>query len=224
MEYAKLKEYYDKIDQCSLRITKDMDFDDLQEHITKLALYIEELNRTMAELLVEQTRLEHDVTNTKFQYELEFTQYLVDNSEVKKLTSSKERKDYINYFLMKDRYRNLLDKEQELRDVQKLIDLAKKKARDLDKTFPKLKTLWESLQSEMKYIKKIGSDSEYIEKVKQKINLDNSNQKTLFTDSSVENLFTNQYDYIESESLDNSDNSSQEKIVEDDLEDLLKDL
>lgn len=226
MDYEKLKSYYNKVDKFSVTLRNEMNFDSLQEQLTKLALNIEDLNRVIAELLVEQTQLERNVTEKKFEYELKFTQYSVDNLDVKKFQTAKERKDYINYFLMKDDYKYLVDKEQELRDVEKLLDLAKKKSRDLDRTYPKLKTLWESIQSESKYIKKIGSDAEYINRVKDQIDLDNSSHKPLFTDGSVEELISDQYDNNKKEENDimsDFDTRSQ-KEVDQEVEDLLSDL
>jgi hypothetical protein len=226
MDYEKLKSYYNKVDKFSVTLRNEMNFDSLQEQLTKLAMNIEDLNRVIAELLVEQTQLERNVTEKKFEYELKFTQYSVDNLDVKKFQTAKERKDYINYFLMKDDYKYLVDKEQELRDVEKLLDLAKKKSRDLDRTYPKLKTLWESIQSESKYIKKIGSDAEYINRVKDQIDLDNSSHKPLFTDGSVEELISDQYDNNKKEENDimsDFDTRSQ-KEVDQEVEDLLSDL
>ena len=226
MDYEKLKSYYNKVDKFSVTLRNEMNFDSLQEQLTKLALNIEDLNRVIAELLVEQTQLERNVTEKKFEYELKFTQYYVDNLDVKKFQTAKERKDYINYFLMKDDYKYLVDKEQELRDVEKLLDLAKKKSRDLDRTYPKLKTLWESIQSESKYIKKIGSDAEYINRVKDQIDLDNSSHKPLFTDGSVEELISDQYDNNKKEENDiRSDfDTRSQKEVDQEVEDLLSDL
>lgn len=227
MEYDKLKQYYDKVDKFSVKISGDMDFMALQEQMTKLALSIEDLNRVIAELLVEQTVLERDYTDKKFEYELEFTRYTIDNADVKKFNTVKERKDYINYFLMKDSYRYLIDKEQELKDIEKLLELAKKKSRDLDRTYPKLKTLWDSIQAESKYIKKIGSDSEYIEKIRDQVDFDNAEHKPLFTDNSVENLVGDQYDNNDeaenSEIVADFDTRSQDQ-VDQDVEDLLGDL
>jgi len=226
MEYNKLKDYYNRVDQCSITIQKDMDFDNLQEQITKLAIHIEDLNRVIGELLIEQTKLEHEVTNKKFEYELKFTEYQLHNSDVKQFTTSKERKDYINYFLMKDDYRFLVDKEQELRDVEKLLDLSKKKARDLDKTYPKLKTLWDSIQLELKYVKKMGSDSEYISNVKSKMDIEKSAYVPLFTDNIVEELIEHQYDNtsVKEDNLLAEFDTKSQKEVEEELEELLGDL
>jgi hypothetical protein len=243
MELTKLKEYYNKIDSCSVALQNEIDFEYIQNQITKISLYTEQVNHIIGELLVEQTKLEHSLTNTRFEYELKFTQFMMDNSQVKNLSTAKERKDYINYYLMRDDYRKLLDLEQEYKDVEKLLDLARKKSKDLDRTYPKLKTLWESLNSEVKNIKKIGSDSEHINRVKNKINENNSNYKPVFTDDLVEEINLKQYDKkdntnndffnkINDESFDsdfeddedNKINTLYNKSVEEEVDDLLKDL
>lgn len=201
MEIDDLKEYYNKIDACSVSLSTELDFDYLQEKIVKTALITESLNRIIGEILIEQTRIDHLITDKKFSYELRFTQFQMNNVEVKSLSTSKERKDYINYFLMKDEYRSLLDLEQEGKDIEKLLDLAKKKARDLDRIYPKLKTMWESYSSEMRNIKKIGSDSEHINRVRDKITEENKLSTPVFTDTIVEELESYQY-------INNKDNLS----------------
>lgn len=194
MNLETLKVYYNKIDSCSILIKRDVDFEYIQTQISKMAIYTEELNRIIGDILVDKTRLEHLITDKNFEYELRFTQYLSENLDVKKFTTGKERKDYINYYLLRPEYRELVSLEQENRDMASLLDLAKKKARDLDKAYPKLKTLWESVQSEMKYIKKIGSDSEYLERVKEKMS-EGKEITPVFTDTLVEQIKNDQYNY-----------------------------
>lgn len=240
MEINKLKDYYNKIDSCSVALDSNIDFEYIQNQITQVSMYTENINHIIGELLVEQTKLEHNITNVKFEYELKFTQFMMDNSQVKNLSTAKERKDYINYYLMREEYRNLLNLEQEYKDVEKLLDLSRKKARDLDRVYPKLKTLWESLNSEIKNIKKIGSDSEHINRVKNKINNDQTDYKPVFTDALVEELSYKQYDNDNNKNniLDNIKNDEEDIFEEDreeeknsffsekseDIEDLLKDL
>lgn len=226
MKIEKLKEYYNRINECSVALQEDIDFEYIHNQITKVALYTENLNQIIGEVLVDQTRLEHKITNEKFEYELKFTQYMINNSEVKKLSTAKERKDYINYFLMKDVYRNILDLEQEAKDISNLLELARKKSRDLDRTYPKLKILWESLSSEVKNIKKIGSDMDHIDRVRNKITDGATHSKPVFSDNIVEEISTNQYD-IEEESNDIPDisaKSEEDLKIEQDVDDLLKDL
>jgi hypothetical protein len=240
MEINKLKDYYNKIDSCSVALDSNIDFEYIQNQITQVSMYTENINHIIGELLVEQTKLEHNITNVKFEYELKFTQFMMDNSQVKNLSTAKERKDYINYYLMREEYRNLLNLEQEYKDVEKLLDLSRKKARDLDRVYPKLKTLWESLNSEIKNIKKIGSDSEHINRVKNKINNDQTDYKPVFTDALVEELSYKQYDNDNNKNniLDNIKDDEEDIFEEDreeeknsffsekseDIEDLLKDL
>jgi hypothetical protein len=229
MEIDRLKDYYNKIDSCSVALENNIDFEYIQNQITKTSMYTEQISHIIGELLVEQTKLEHRITDTKFEYELKFTQFMMNNSTVKDLPTSKERKDYINYFLMRDEYRSLVDLEQEYKDVEKLIDLARKKSKDLDRTYPKLKTLWESLSSEVKNIKKIGSDSEHISRVKNKISDNSNSYKPVFTDNLVEELNFKQYD--KKDKIDNifydskfDDSTFEKDDIEKDVDELLKDL
>jgi len=222
MEIENLKDYYNRIDQCSLTLRKDADFEYIQSQITKIALYTEDMNRIIGELLVEKTKLEHNLTDIRFEYELKFTQNMVSNSEVKGIFTGKERKDYINYFLLKEDHRKIGKLELEIKDIESLLDFSKKKARDLDRLFPKLQTLWESTVNEMKYIKKIGSDFDYIERVKDKLSEEQKNSTPVFTDSVIEQIKLEQYN------LDDSSISKEHEIknnlIEEELDDLLGDI
>ena len=231
MDLNKLKEYYNTIESCSVSLNKEIDFEYVQIQISKIAHYTEILNTTLGEILIEKTRLEHLLTEKNFEYELRFTEFLHNNSEVQKFGTSKERKDYINYFLLKDTFKEIKNLEQELRDVDSLLELTKKKAKDLDKTYPKLKILWDTVQTEMKYIKKIGSDDAYINKVKNEIKEEGDNKKPIFTDNLVKEIGDIHYNKNEtslSEDIENSSNvdntvTSQNNSLED-IDSLLSDL
>jgi len=231
MDVNKLKEYYNMVDKCSITIKKEVDIEYVITQISKMAFYVEDLNKILGELLIEQTRLEHILTSLKFEHELKVMNYLTNNSEVKKLSTSKERRDYVNYFLMKEEYREIVNTELELNDVSKLIDLTKKKARDLDKSYPKLKVIWDAVQSELKNLRKIGSDEEFISKVKDSIREDHSNFKPIFSDSLVEELTDDSYhksvDISEKKDDQNNTNediiSSTDTDILDEENDLLSD-
>jgi len=231
VDLNKLKEYYNTIESCSVSLNKEIDFEYVQIQISKIAHYTEILNTTLGEILIEKTRLEHLLTEKNFEYELRFTEFLHNNSEVQKFGTSKERKDYINYFLLKDTFKEIKNLEQELRDVDSLLELTKKKAKDLDKTYPKLKILWDTVQTEMKYIKKIGSDDAYINKVKNEIKEEGDNKKPIFTDNLVKEIGDIHYNKNEtslSEDIENSSNvdntvTSQNNSLED-IDSLLSDL
>ncbi len=77
---------------------KEVDIDYVITQISKMAIYVEELNQVLGQLLVEQTRLDHIYTDKKFEHELRLIEYLTNNSDVKSLSTSKERRDYVNYF------------------------------------------------------------------------------------------------------------------------------
>lgn len=231
MNIEQLKNYYNKIEQCSLSLIKDADFDYIQSQIAKIAVYTEDMNRVIGELLVEQTKLEHNLTDIRFEYELKFTQHMVGNQDVKNLPTGKERKDYINYFLLKEDHRKITNIDQELKDLASLLDFAKKKAKDLDRLFPKLQTLWESIQTEMKYIKKIGSDSQYIDRVRNNITDEQRSAKPIFTDSMVEQIQTEQYNSTEdvnlpilSSTVSKSELKEESDSIDDELDSLLSDL
>jgi len=214
MNIDQLQEYYNRIDKCSVLIDKEIDFEYIQRSITKIAIFTEELNRVIGEILVEKTRLEHSLTDKNFDYELHFTKYITENPDVKKFSTGKERKDYVNYFLLKDSYKEIKLLEQELKDIESLLELAKKKAKDLDRTYPKLKILWDSVQTEMKYIKKMGSDADYIEKVKNNIQDEKKHITPIFSDTLVEQIKEDLYNQ------ENEINDLKNK-EESDLEDLI---
>lgn len=218
MNIDKLKEYYNRIDKCSVYMDREVDFEYVQTQIGKIAFFTEELSRITGEILIELTRLEHQITDMTFEFELKSAQQ-ADKSEVKSFSSSKERTQYINYVLLKEDFRKLTDLQQEQKDIKNLFELAKKKSKDLDRAYPKLKLLWESVQTEMKYIKKIGSDSEYINKVRDSINKDNENVKPIFTDSIVDQI-KNQSEVITQEEILLPKQSSIDLEVENLLADL----
>jgi len=231
MKIENLQKYYNEINKCSIVFNGVVDFEFIQTQISKIAVYTEELNRIIGEILIDTTKLEHSITDTKFEYELKFTDILKNNIEVQKLSTVKERTNYINYFILQGDYKNITNLDQELRDNKSLLDLAKKKARDLDRTYPKLRTLWESIQAEVKFIKKIGSDEEHLNKVLHSIDNDQKQIKPIFTDNLVEQIKTNQYNDKEDTGLGDSikNNSSDEKTstneeVDSKIDDLLQDL
>jgi hypothetical protein len=196
MEIERLKEYYNQIDKISLRVDSTADIEYIRTQMGKTAIYVEEINRVLGELLVEKTKLEHSLTYSEFEYDMKVTKHLHENVDVGNLKTIKERQDYINFYLLKDDYRSLKNLKQELRDIESLIDLCKKKARDLDRLYPKLKTLWDILASELKTIKGIGSDAKYIEAVKNKISEDTNDKLPIFpifTDATVEQIEDSQY-------------------------------
>ena len=195
MDIKKLQEYYNRVNACALLVGKDLDLDDLREKVSKSAFYTEELSVIMGELLVEKTVLEHTLIDKSFEYELKVTKHMGD-IEVKNLATIKERNNFINYCLLKDEYKEILDLEQKLKDLKSLLSLPQKRSKDLDRTYPKLKILWESIQSEIKNIKKIGSDAAYINKVKDEINNEYVQKKPIFTDNFVEQIKKEEYKVI----------------------------
>jgi hypothetical protein len=211
MNIERLQDYYNRIDRCAVIIDQEVDFDYIQKAITKIAIYTEDLNRILGEILVEKTRLEHTLTDRTFEYELRFTKYMNENPDVKKFNTGKERKDYINYFLLKDNYKEIKNLEQELKDIESLLELAKKKAKDLDRTYPKLKILWDSVQTEMKYIKKMGSDSDYINEVKNKIDNEKNQSIPIFSDTLVEQIQDDLYN--NKETIENIEDSAIDDIL-----------
>lgn len=193
MLIEELKEYYNQVDKCSITIKREVDIDYVITQISKMAIYVEELNQVLGKLLIEQTRLDHLYTDKNFEHELRMVEYLTNNSDVKSLSTSRERRDYINYFLLKKDYREIVDLELELKDIEKLIDLTKKKSRDLDKSYPKLKVIWEAVQSELKNLRKIGSDDEFIDKVRGSIREDQHQLAPIFSDTLVEEIHNDSY-------------------------------
>ena len=224
MEVTKLQEYYNRIDRCSVSLDKEADFEYIQTQISKIAMHTEEMNRTIGELLIEKVKLEHQLTDVNFEYELKYTEHMNKNSDVKNIHTGKERKDYINYFLLKDDYKKINNIKLEIKDLDSLIDFAKKKAKDLDRLFPKLQTLWESIQTEMKYIKKIGSDSHFIDKVRKEISEEQRKVIPIFTDKLVEEIKEEQYSSNNTEPLKEKEIISEDTEVERNLDSLLSDL
>ena len=226
MNIENLKVYYNRIDNCSVVINGEVDFDYVQTQIGKIGVHTEELNRIIGEILIETTRLEHLVTDSKFEFELRVTNFLNENETVKKFSTAKERVNYIQYVLLKDDFKKITDFDQELRDVKSLLELAKKKAKDLDRVYPKLKTLWESVQTEMKYIKKVGSDMDYISKVRDSISNDNVQKKPIFTDTLVEQIQTAQYNdqALKESAVIQKDKEIPNANIEAQVNDLLADL
>jgi hypothetical protein len=194
MKIEKLKEYYNKIDRCSINLSSDLsDFNAIQLQIAKTALYTEELNTAMGEILIEKTKLEHSITEKSFDYELKFAQSMMDNKDVKQFSTGKERKDYINYFILKDDYKELSSIKQELKDIESLLELCRKKAKDLDRMYPKLKTLWDAIQLEQKFSRGKGSDADYINKVKDSIDKEQQQKAPIFVDNVVEQIKEERY-------------------------------
>jgi len=220
MDLEKLKELYNRIDRCSVEINvEEINFDYIQTQIGKTSHYTEELNRTLGEILVAISDVEHKITDSKFEFELKVSDLTTKNQDVQRLTTGKERQQYINYVLLKDDFKNLTSLEQELKDLQSLHEFTKKKAKDLDRVYPKLKTLWESVQTELKTIKNVGSDEKYISQVRNSIQEDTVQRKPLFLDTSVEQIKAEQYNEDEDEEVAKTSNR-----IEATLDDLLADL
>ena len=224
MDLNKLKEYYNRIDKCSVSITQEIDFDYIQLQISKIAIHTEELNTIIGEILVEKTRMEHLIMDKTFEYELRFTELTIKDETARKLNTGKERKDYINYVLLKDSFKELTNLSQELKDIDHLLRLADKKAKDLDKTYPKLKTLWDAVQTDLKYLKKKGSDFEYIEKVRGKIKEDQKDTKPIFTDTVAEQIKFNTEESEEIVVEDKTCEIIEDNSIENEVDGLLQDL
>lgn len=190
MNIEQLTKYYNKISECSITLSKEADFDYIQKQITKIALFTEDLNAMIGEILVLKTKMEHDVSEKSFEFELKMTEYLSNNFNAKNLSTGKERRDYISYTLMKDEYKVLRDARQELRDIESLLSLAYKKSRDIERMYPKIKTLWESIQAELKFSGKIGSDSKYINEAREKVSEDVTFKKDTFEDNAVNQILS----------------------------------
>ena len=75
MDIEKLQDYYNRIDKCAVIIDREVDFDYIQKAITRIAIFTEDLNRIIGEILVEKTKLEHSLTDKTFDYELHFTKF-----------------------------------------------------------------------------------------------------------------------------------------------------
>jgi len=187
MEIVRLQELYNLINSYSVSIDEAVDFSYIQTSISKTAIYIQEINKIIAEILIDKMRIEHLVNDKESEYEIRFSDFLINNPDVKAYSTGKERKDYINYLLRElIKETRLLNQEQ--KDDEALLKLAEKKARDLDRVYPKLKTLWDSIEKELNYLKRIGSDSEYLMKVKNIIDKEAKASTPVFTDDIVEKI------------------------------------
>lgn len=195
MDIKRLQEIYNEIDSCSVKIDGEVDFNYIQLTISKTALYIERTNSLIAELLIEKSRLEHRLNDLESDYEINYSDHLINNADVKQYTTGKERKEYINYLLMTD-IMEIKTVKQELKDVETLLKLVEKKSRDLDKMYPKLKTLWDSVDKELRYLKKIGSDAAYMDKVRDLIKHDKESTP-VFTDAVVDSFKDSENDLTE---------------------------
>jgi len=199
MDVKKLQEYYNTVNECSLSLKKEVDFDYIQTQLSKMAIHNDTLNTVIGEVSVEQTLLRNKVTNLRFSFDVRATDLASNDPRVTQLATAKERHDYIHYFLLKDDYKEIIDLEATVKDLDQLLKLASKKSRDIDKLYNKLKLLWDTVQLELKTIKRIGSDGDYIEKVRGE--LDNAPIKPIFTDAAVEQMKGDQYNSIDSNEL-----------------------
>ena len=195
MEVEKLQEYYNTINACSLSLQKEVDFDYIQSQLSKMAIYNDTLNTVIGEVSVQQTLLRNKYTNSKFDYDVRATDLAINDPKVTQLATVKERNDFINFFLLKDDYKSLIDLDASIKDLDQLLKLAHKKSRDIEKLYSKLKLLWDTVQLEIKSIKKLGSDGDYIAKVRDE--LDNTSIKPIFTDDAVEQMKNDQYNTTE---------------------------
>lgn len=200
MNIEKLQEIYNKINTYSIRISREADFDYIQTEIAKISVYTDEINQVIGEILSDKTRIEHLLMDKTFEFDVRSTELMMNNNDVKQFTTGKERKEYTNYIL-KDDLKQIKMLEQELKDVDNLLGLARKKAKDLDRTYPKLKTLWESVSTEMKFLKKQGSDFEYINKVKNNIDEEKKINTPIFPNKIVEEIVENEYNKEENDLL-----------------------
>lgn len=221
MDIAKLQEYYNTVNECSISLKKDADFDYVQTQLAKMAAYNDILNTVIGEISVEQTVMRNTHTNGKFDFDVRATHLMVNDPRVTQLATAKERNDYINFFIMKDEYKVLLDLDSSIKDLEQLLKLAHKKSRDIEKLYNKLKMLWESIQTELKTIKRIGSDGDFIDKFRNE--LDNTPIKPIFTDEAVEQLKNSQYNsHVNTpiEPIPTEDKS----FIDAEIEDLLSDI
>ncbi len=231
MDVTKLQEYYNTVNNCSISLKKEADFDYVQTQLAKMAAYNDILNTVIGEISVEQTILRNNHTNGKFEYDVRATDLMVNDPRVTQLATAKERNDFINFFILKDDYKKLLDLDSSIKDLEQLLKLAHKKSRDIEKLYNKLKMLWESIQLELKTIKRIGSDGDFIEKFKNE--LDNTPVKPIFTDEAVEQIKMGQYnniDKLNEETVEdilegsNDGSTAADKSIDDEVESLLNDI
>jgi len=231
MEVKKLQEYYNTVNNCSLSLQKEIDFDYIQTQLAKMAAYNDTLNTVIGEVSVEQTILRNKHTNNRFAFDVRATDLSINDPRITQLATAKERNDYINFFLLKDDYKELLDWDASIKDLEQLLKLAHKKSRDIEKLYNKLKLLWDTVQLELKTIKRLGSDGDFIAKVKNE--LDSQPIKPIFTDDAVEQIKMDQYnneDKLNKTKVDttlegtdleiNLDN----KLINDEVESLLADI
>jgi len=207
MDVEKLQEYYNTVNDCSLSLQKDVDFEYVQTQLAKMAVFNDTLNTVIGEVSVTQTIIRNEHTNKRFVYDVTATDLNINDPRVSQLATAKERNDYINFFVMKDDYKELIDLEAGIKDLDQLLKLAHKKSRDIEKLYNKLKMLWDTIQLELKTIKRLGSDGDFIDKVKRDI--DSNPVKPIFTDEAVEQIKMNQYN-----STDSMDKETVESLVE----------
>jgi len=230
MDVKKLQEYYNTVNSCSLSLRKDADFDYVQTQLAKMAVYNDTLNTVIGEVSVEQTILRNKHTNNQFAFDVKATDLNVNDPRVTHLATAKERHDYIHFFLMKDDYKELLDLDAGIKDLEQILKLAHKKSRDIEKLYNKLKMLWDTIQLELKTIKRIGSDGDFIDKVRKE--LDNVTIKPIFTDDAVEQIKMDQYnsnDVLQSNEveslLEGSDKGEEDdSSIDDEVDSLLADI
>jgi len=231
MEVKKLQEYYNTINECSLSLKKDADFDYVQTQLAKMAVFNDTLNTVIGEVSVEQTILRNKHTNGRFAFDVHATDLASNDPRVTQLATAKERHDYIHFFLLKDDYKELIDLDASIKDLEQLLKLAHKKSRDIEKLYNKLKMLWDTIQLELKTIKRLGSDGDFIDKVRN--DLDSSPVKPIFTDDAVEQIKMDQYnntDKLEDEAvnslLEGTDEGStpEDKLIDIEVDSLLEDI
>lgn len=167
MTNSRIKEIYNILDGIKINISSTPDFDYIQNSIAKISLFKEHLASILAEILQEKSRVEKTVQEERFEYEVTATHLLLNNNDVKQFSSEKERRNYINFFLLKEKKKSIELLDQSLSDLEKIYGLSRKKSKDLDENYKWLKTQWEIVSSELRFIKSRGSDSEYINKVKE---------------------------------------------------------
>lgn len=239
MEIKKLQEYYNTVNECSLSLQKDVDFDYIQTQLSKMAIHNDTLNTVIGEVSVEQTLIRNKATNDRFSFDVRATDLSVNDPRVTKLATVKERHDFIHFFILKDEYKAIVDLEASIKDLEQLLKLANKKSRDIDKLYNKLKLLWDTVQLELKTIKRIGSDDEFINKVRNE--LDNTPIKPIFTDDAVEQMKSAQYNNSDKEVLEKEEYkkvdvyavtegsvdavlTSEDALIDSEVEDLLADI
>jgi len=218
MRVEKLQGYYNTVNSCSLSLQKEVDFDYVQTQLAKMAILNDTLNTVIGEVSVEQTVIRNKHTNNQFEYDIKATDMKVNDSKVTQLSTAKERNDYINFFLLKDDYKELLDLDASIKDLEQLLKLAHKKSRDIERLYHKLKMIWDTVQLELKTIKKIGSDGEYISKVRKE--LYDLPIKPIFTDDAVEQIKSDQYN--KNESKDDELTTTTEMLFSDQEDILIK--